>query len=78
MGMSAPPLECYLACRSLKTLALRMKQHQENAMKLAVDLEGHPQIANVYYPGLPTHPGHQLQKKQASGFGGMISFRMKG
>ena len=63
--------------RSLKTLPVRMKQHQENALYLAKWLETVPDVTKVLYPGLPDHPGYEIQKKQASGFGGMISFYVK-
>lgn len=76
-GVQAP-FDSYLALRGLKTLAVRMQAHQKNAMALAEFLEKHPKISKVNYPGLPSHPQHELAKKQASGFGGMISFEIKG
>ncbi|MFT5619216.1 MAG: cystathionine beta-lyase, partial [Arenicella sp.] len=69
---------CYLLERSMKTLALRMKQHNENALKIAQFLEKHPKITAVNYPGLASHPQHELAKKQMVGFGGMLSFEVSG
>jgi len=69
--------DSWLMLRSLKTLPVRMKQHQENALYLAQWLEQQPLVEKVLYPGLPDHPGYAVQKKQASGFGGMISFYVK-
>jgi len=68
------PMDCWLALRGTKTLAVRMKRHEENAAVLARFLAGHPRVGAVFYPGLPTHPQHELAGRQASGFGGMISF----
>jgi len=68
------PMDCWLALRGTKTLALRMERHQANARVLAEYLEKHPAVTSVFYPGLVSHPQHELAKKQASGFGGMISF----
>lgn len=68
------PMDCWLALRGTKTLAVRMKRHEENASVLARFLVGHARVAAVFYPGLPTHPQHDLAGRQASGFGGMISF----
>ena len=76
-GACAGPFECYLALRGVKTLALRMEAHQTNAMYLANVLAKHPKVEKVLYPGLETHPGHDIMKKQARGFGGMISFYLK-
>ncbi len=70
-------LDCFLALRGIKTLHLRMKQHCENAAAVAEVLQGHPAIENVYYPGLKDHPNHEVAKKQMSGFGGMVSLRLK-
>jgi cystathionine beta-lyase/cystathionine gamma-synthase len=74
VGAIPGPFDCWLALRGTKTLALRMKQHDANAGILAGYLEQHPKPLRVYYPGLVDHPQHELQKKQARGFGGMISF----
>lgn len=78
IGPSQSPFDSWLVIRGIKTLALRMKAHQENAMKVAKFLETHPKVEKVIYPGLTTHPQHELAKKQMSGFGGMITFFVKG
>ena len=74
-GAILPPQDCYLLIRSLKTLTLRMERHCRNAETIANWLADHPRVQTVYYPGLKTHPGHELSIKQSKGFGGMISFR---
>lgn len=76
-GAILPPQDCYLLIRSLKTLTLRIERHCANAEKIAAWLDGHPRVRTVYYPGLKTHPGHELSKQQSKGFGGMISFRVE-
>ncbi|MFH4416569.1 MAG: PLP-dependent aspartate aminotransferase family protein [Neisseriaceae bacterium] len=76
-GGIAGPVDCSLVLRGIKTLAVRMKQHQINASIIAERLLTHPQISEVYYPGLSHHPQHDLAKKQMSGFGGIVSFRLK-
>ncbi len=76
-GAILPPLDCWLLLRSLKTLTLRIERHCKNAMIIALWLEQHPKITETYYPGLEKHPGHELSRKQTSGFGGMISFRVE-
>lgn len=68
------PQDCFLLMRGIKTLAVRMKEHEANAHKLVEWLDAQPAVRKVYYPGLPTHPGHDVQRRQAGGFGGMISF----
>lgn len=73
VGAIAGPFDSFLALRGLKTLALRMERHHQNALALAHWLEQHPLVERVYYPGLPSHPQHQLAKKQMALFGGMIS-----
>ena len=78
MGGVQSAFDSYLALRSLKTLPIRMKAHAENAMKVAEYLENHPLVDKVVYPGLKSHPQHDLAKKQMSGFGGMITFFIKG
>jgi cystathionine gamma-synthase/cystathionine beta-lyase len=75
-GATLPPNDCWLLARSLKTLALRMERHCRNALAVAEWLRGHPQVTAIYYPGLADHPGHERSKQQASGFGGMLSFRV--
>lgn len=72
------PFNAWLTLRGLKTLHVRMERHCSNAMKVAQYLETNPNITAVFYPGLPSHPQHELAKKQMSGFGGMISFEIKG
>ncbi len=78
MGGIQGPFDSFMALRSLKTLPIRMKAHAENAMKLAEFLESHSQVEKVLYPGLKSHPQHELAKAQMSGFGGMITFFIKG
>jgi len=77
MGTNAAPFDSWLILRGLKTLPLRMKKHAENAMAVAEFLNEHPKVSEVYYPGLPTHPGHEIAKKQMDGFGGVVSFKLK-
>eukprot|EP00297_Palpitomonas_bilix_P007350 CAMPEP_0113876884 /NCGR_PEP_ID=MMETSP0780_2-20120614/5743_1 /TAXON_ID=652834 /ORGANISM="Palpitomonas bilix" /LENGTH=383 /DNA_ID=CAMNT_0000863029 /DNA_START=666 /DNA_END=1817 /DNA_ORIENTATION=+ /assembly_acc=CAM_ASM_000599 len=77
-GPVPSPFDCYLVLRSLKTLHVRMPRHGENAMKVAQFLEGHDKVERVSYPGLESHPGHEVAKKQMKGFGGMITFWLKG
>ncbi len=77
-GAVPGPFDCYLALRGIKTLALRMREHERNAIAVSEFLEQHPQVEEVYYPGLPSHPQHDLAKRQMSGFGGMVSFIVKG
>lgn len=72
------PQDCWLTLRGIKTLAVRMRQHAENAMAVARFLSEHPRVDKVYYPGLPSHPDYELAKRQMSGFGGMVSFQFKG
>ncbi|MBL7716798.1 MAG: cystathionine gamma-synthase [Bdellovibrionales bacterium] len=72
------PWDCFLVMRGLKTLHVRMERHAENAMKVAKYLERHPRVEKVIYPGLESHPQHSIAKKQMSGFGGMITFFLKG
>jgi cystathionine beta-lyase/cystathionine gamma-synthase len=72
------PFDVWLTMRGIKTLAVRMRQHAENAMLVARFLAEHPRVEKVYYPGLPSHPDHELAKRQMSGFGGMVSFQFKG
>ncbi len=78
MGSNMDPHQAYLVLRGVKTLALRVERAQENAMKVAQYLEAHPKIAWVKYPGLKSHPQHNLAKEQMKGFGSMISFGVKG
>lgn len=78
IGPSQSPFDSWLVLRGLKTLSIRMEAHQRNAMKVAKWLEVHPQVESVVYPGLKSHPHHKIAKKQMSGFGGMITFFLKG
>jgi len=77
-GAVPSPRDCWLLCRSIRTLPYRMRGHNENAHHLARFLQNHPNVEKVYYPGLATHAGYETAKKQMSGFGGMISFLVKG
>jgi O-succinylhomoserine (thiol)-lyase len=78
LGLACSPFDAWLVLRGIKTLGPRMEAHQRGAMALAKFLHGHPQVLKVYYPGLPDHPQHALAKKQMYGFGGMLSFDVKG
>lgn len=71
------PMSAFLTLRGLRTLEVRMQRHNENAMKIAEFLTDHPQVETVNYPGLPTHPDHEIANRQMSGFGGMLSFELK-
>ncbi|WP_020188670.1 cystathionine gamma-synthase, partial [Mycobacterium intracellulare] len=77
-GAVPGPFDAYLTMRGLKTLVLRMQRHSENAMAVAEFLAGHRAVSAVLYPGLPSHPGHEVAARQMRGFGGMVSVRMKG
>eukprot|EP01099_Mayorella_cantabrigiensis_P000044 TRINITY_DN1024_c0_g1_i1.p1 TRINITY_DN1024_c0_g1~~TRINITY_DN1024_c0_g1_i1.p1 ORF type:complete len:297 (-),score=78.95 TRINITY_DN1024_c0_g1_i1:21-911(-) len=78
MGPIPSPFDCWLAMRGVKTLAIRMREHEKNAIVVAQFLEKHPKVKAVTFPGLPSHPQHELAKRQMSGFGGMITFYLKG
>lgn len=78
IGAIPGPMDSWLAMRGLKTLHVRMDRHQENAQKIAELLEKHPEVSKVIYPGLASHPQHKIAKAQMEGFGGMISFVVKG
>ncbi|WP_370308407.1 cystathionine gamma-synthase [Sinimarinibacterium flocculans] len=79
VGAVAGPFDSFLALRGVKTLAVRMQRHCENALALAAWLEAHPKVARVHYPGLPSHPQHALARRQMPrGFGGMISIELEG
>jgi len=78
VGAILSPFDSYLVLRGLKTLHVRMKEHEANALKLAQYLEQSNKVERVFYPGLPSHPQHQLAKSQMFGFGGMLSFTIKG
>lgn len=78
VGAVPSPFDCYLALRGSRTLHLRMERHQSNALKVASFLESHDRVARVNYPGLSSHPQHSLAKRQMRGFGGMLSFELRG
>jgi cystathionine gamma-synthase/cystathionine gamma-lyase len=78
IGAVPSPFDSWLVLRGIKTLAVRMREHQKNALDLAEFLEKHPKVDRIYYPGLPSHAQHDLAKTQMSGFGGMISLELKG
>ncbi|MDT3699927.1 MAG: aminotransferase class I/II-fold pyridoxal phosphate-dependent enzyme [Thermincola sp.] len=78
MGGNLNGFDAWLLLRGLKTFGLRMKQHNQNGQAVAEFLHNHPKVENVYYPGLPSHPQHLLAKEQMSGFGGVLSFEIKG
>jgi len=78
VGAVPSPMDSFLVLRGVKTLHLRMPRHQENAMKLAELLGGHPKVSKVTYPGLRSHPQHDLARRQMKGFGGMMTFEIKG
>jgi cystathionine beta-lyase/cystathionine gamma-synthase len=73
-GAGLAPMDCFLMSRGIKTLAVRMAQHDANGIALARFLENHPKVQRVLYPGLPAHPQHEIARRQQTGFGGMISF----
>tara|TARA_Y100001980_G_C14556220_1_gene346957 strand:+ start:5951 stop:7102 length:1152 start_codon:yes stop_codon:yes gene_type:complete len=77
IGITGSPFDSYLTLRGLRTLSLRMKQHEQNAAALVELLSNHPKISHVYYPGLKHHPSHDIARKQQNGFGGMLSFEIK-
>lgn len=77
IGAVLSPFDCWLLLRSIKTLAIRMERHNFNAMKIAEFLESNPAVKKVFYPGLKSHPQHQIAAKQMRGFGGMISFEVE-
>jgi len=75
-GAILGPFDCWLVLRGVKTLAVRMEQHNKNGQAIAEYLDGHSKVKKVYYPGLKSHPGHELAKTQMSGFGAMLSFEL--
>jgi len=77
-GAVPGPMDSFLVLRGLKTLHVRMERHAENALRLARFLEGHPQVERVTYPGLASHPQHELARRQMGGFGGMLTFVIRG
>src|SRR5262249_7606694 len=78
LGLTGSPLDSYLALRGLRTLHARMRVHEENAQKVVILLAQQPAVSRVYYPGLARHPGHLVAWRQQSGYGGMVSFELKG
>jgi cystathionine gamma-synthase len=78
LGCVGGPQDAYLLSRGLKTLALRVRQQNENAMRVAQFLEGHPKVSRVFYPGLPSHPDYDTAQRQMTGFGGVVSFDIAG
>lgn len=78
LGLTGAPFDSYLTLRGLRTLHARMRQHEENALQLAAMLDEHPAVRQVYYPGLGSHPGHEIACRQQRGFGGMLSFELAG
>jgi cystathionine gamma-lyase/cystathionine beta-lyase len=78
MGTCAAPFDCWLVLRGIETLPIRMKQHQENALAVANYLKGHPKAKRVLYPGLKSHTGHEIAKRQMKGFGGVVSCELTG
>ncbi len=78
LGLIGAPFDSYMTLRGMRTLVLRIERAQENAMKIAKMLDNHDKVDNVYYPGLPSHPNHEIARAQQSGFGAMLSFDVKG
>jgi cystathionine gamma-synthase len=78
VGAVNSPFDAWLTSRSLKTLAVRVERHCQNAQAVAEALVGHPAVTAVHYPGLPDHPQHELAKRQMRGFGGMVSIQLAG
>ncbi|MBM3725638.1 MAG: aminotransferase class I/II-fold pyridoxal phosphate-dependent enzyme [Acidobacteria bacterium] len=77
-GAAPSPFDCWLTLRGIETLPYRVRAQCETALRLAEFLQAHPAVERVYYPGLPTHPGHEIARRQMSGFGGMLSFGVRG
>jgi cystathionine beta-lyase/cystathionine gamma-synthase len=78
IGAVPSPFDCWLTLRGLKTLELRVQRHADNAAAIADALERHPRVRRVHYPGLAGHPGHEIARKQMTGFGGIVSFELDG
>jgi methionine-gamma-lyase len=78
LGATLGPFEAWLLLRGLRTLEMRVVRHNRNALRIAQYLDEHPKIARVYYPGLPSHPGHEVARAQMRGFGGLMSFEIEG
>jgi cystathionine gamma-lyase/cystathionine beta-lyase len=77
MGTCASPFDCWLVLRGIATLPVRMKQHEENAIAIANYLKDHPSVNKVLYPGLDSHPGHEIARRQMKGFGGVVSLELR-
>ncbi len=77
-GALASPFTAYMLIRGLKTFAVRMRHHNESGLRIAAFLERHPKVERVWYPGLASHPAHAIAAKQMRGFGGLVSFTIKG
>jgi cystathionine gamma-synthase len=78
LGGVGSPHDAYLLLRGLKTLDLRVRRQNENGLQVARFLESHPRVRRVYYPGLPSHPDHEVASRQMTGFGGVVSFEIEG
>src|SRR5690606_40077688 len=78
LGITGSPFDSFLTLRGLRTLDARLRVHQENAQAIALQLEAHPAVTRVHYPGLPSHPGHALASRQQKGFGAMLSLELEG
>ncbi|MBS0431840.1 MAG: cystathionine gamma-synthase [Proteobacteria bacterium] len=78
LGVTGAPFDSWLTLRGLRTLSARLRAHQENAEAVAAQLQAHPAVARVYWPGLPQHPGHERAARQQAGFGAMLSFELHG
>ena len=78
MGTCASPFDCWLVLRGIQTLPLRMKKHEENATAVADYLQRHKAVSRVFYPGIKSHPGHEIAQEQMKGFGGVVSFELNG
>ena len=77
MGTCASPFDCWLVLRGIETLQVRMERHEENAAAVAKYLTGHRSVSRVFYPGLESHPGHEIARRQMRGFGGVVSFELR-
>jgi len=77
MGTCASPFDCWLVLRGIETLPVRMKRHEENALAVASYLKGHPKAKRVFYPGLESHKGHEIARRQMKGFGGVVSLELE-
>ncbi|MGH7817781.1 MAG: trans-sulfuration enzyme family protein, partial [Candidatus Binatia bacterium] len=78
VGATPAPFDCFLTLRGIKTLALRMREHEKNATLIAAFLNDHHRVRRVHYPGLMDHPGHEIASQQMTGFSGIVSFEVKG